>query len=204
MSEGVLLIVSGPSGVGKTSLGHAVLDRHDRLSLSISYTTRDRRGGEVDGEDYHFVDQTKFDEMRAEDAFAEWAEVHGHCYGTTNETIAKAWRDDRDLLFDIDYQGARQLKEQYPEATAVLVAPPDLETLEQRLCGRGTDAREEIERRLDAACGELAQYELFDYVVENDDLEEAIEVLDAIYVAARHTRALRAGALERLLAGREC
>lgn len=199
MAEGVLLIVSGPSGVGKTSLGHGVLDRRDSLSLSISYTTRAARGDEVDGEDYHFVDQKTFDRMRRREAFAEWAEVHGHCYGTTNETIERAWSDSRDLLFDIDYQGARQLKEQYPEATAVLVAPPDLETLEHRLRGRATDSEEVIERRLEAACKELSQYELFDYVVVNDELEEAIDVLDSIYEAARHTQGLKARWLQQLL-----
>lgn len=200
MAKGVLLILCGPSGVGKTSLSNALLESRKPLSLSVSYTTRKRRGREVDGVNYQFVDEGEFLTMREADKFAEWAEVHGNYYGTTRETIERAWREGRDLLFDIDYQGARQLKEVYPEATAVLVAPPDLKTLEERLRGRGTDSEEVIQRRLSAACHELKQYALFDYIVENKEFQKAQQVLQAIYDAARHSRSVKRRWLEALLA----
>lgn len=199
MAKGVLLIVCGPSGVGKTSLCDMLLARKERLTLSVSYTTRPRRGDEEDGEDYHFVDRDRFEAMREKRAFAEWAEVHGNYYGTPTAVIEAAWERGQDLLFDIDYQGARQLKERYPDATAVLVAPPALKTLEERLRGRGTDSDEVIESRLAAARHELEQYPLFDYVVKNCDLEEAAQVLTSIYVASRHARHLKMNWVEGLI-----
>lgn len=199
MAKGALLIVCGPSGVGKTSLCDALLDRRPQLTLSISYTTRERRGEETSGENYHFVDEEEFQRMRDEEKFAEWAEVHGNYYGTPVSVIEKAWESGRDVLFDIDYQGARQLTSRYPDATAVLVAPPDLKTLAERLHGRGTDTEEVIESRLQAARHELSQYPLFDYVIENGEFDEAIDVLESIYVAARHTRQLKMEWVEGLL-----
>lgn len=199
MAKGVLLIVCGPSGVGKTSLCDALLQSRDPLSLSVSYTTRPRRGEEVDGVSYHFVDESKFLAMRDEGKFAEWAEVHGNYYGTSREVIEAAWTAGRDLLFDIDYQGARQLKDAYPEATAVLVAPPDMKTLEGRLRGRGTDSDEVIDRRLAAARHELKQFALFDYIVENDEFDQAFSVLGTIYEAARHSRSIKMEWLKELL-----
>ena len=199
MAKGVLLIVCGPSGVGKTSLCDVLLEARERLTLSVSYTTRPRRGQEVDGQAYHFIDDDKFKAMRDADEFAEWAEVHGNYYGTSTSVIEAAWERDRDLLFDIDYQGARQLKDRYPEATAVLVAPPDLETLEARLRGRGTDSDEVIEGRLKAARHELGQFPLFDYIVENGEFDRAVDVLQSIYTAARHARHLKMAWIEQLL-----
>lgn len=199
MAKGVLLIVCGPSGVGKTSLCDALLETKSRLTLSVSFTTRPRRGDEVDGEDYHFVDRQRFEAMRRDRAFAEWAEVHGNYYGTPTSVIEEAWEGGRDLLFDVDYQGARQLKERYPDSTAVLVAPPDLQTLEDRLRGRGTDSDEVIDSRLAAARHELEQYPLFDYVVENCDFDEAVRILTSIYVASRHARHLKMNWVEELI-----
>ena len=188
--KGVLLIVCGPSGVGKTSLCRQLLRDHDRLRFSVSVTTRAPREGEVDGQDYHFVDAKAFDRMKEEGAFAEWAHVHGNQYGTTFETLRTAWAEDSDLIFDIDYQGARQLKESFPDGTGVLVVPPDMQTLRQRLRGRGSESEASFERRIDNARQELAQYELFDYIVENDDFDRAVEVLSSVYLAARHRRPL--------------
>ncbi len=199
MDRGVLLIVCGPSGVGKTSLGQRLLSANEELTLSVSYTTRPRRGQEVDGQAYHFVDEERFKEMRDREAFAEWAEVHGNFYGTPTAAIEEAWRDGLDVLFDIDYQGAKQLKDRYPEATAVLVTPPDMKTLASRLRGRGTDSEEVIQARLAKARHELAQYELFDFIVENGEFERAVQVMQSIYTAARHARHVRAEWLEELL-----
>lgn len=200
MAKGVLLIVCGPSGVGKTSLCDALLDRNEALQMSISYTTRPRRGNEVDGEAYHFIDDDRFEEMKQAGRFAEWAEVHGNFYGTSIEIIESAWTRGADLLFDIDYQGARQLQQRFPEeATAVLVAPPDLGVLERRLRGRGTDSDQVIAGRLDAARHELEQYEMFDYIIENGEFDRAVDVLESIYVAARHARHLRRDRVEAML-----
>lgn len=197
--QGVLLIVCGPSGVGKTSLCEEMLGRFDRLKFSVSYTTRDAREGEVDGDDYHFVDREEFDRMREHDEFAEWAKVHGNYYGTSFDVIRTAWKRGNDLLFDIDYQGARQLKESFPGSTGVLIIPPDMATLERRLSKRGSETNESFERRLHNAREELAQYQLFDYIVENDDFEVAADHLGSIVTAARHHRVLQHERVERLL-----
>lgn len=198
-TRGVLLIVCGPSGVGKTTMCHRLLERHEPLRFSISYTTRPPRGDEEEGVDYHFVDDEEFDRMREAGEFAEWADVHGHRYGTARSTIESAWEHGADLLFDIDYQGARQLKSTYDHAEAVFVIPPSMEELRERLSGRGTESSESFQRRLDQATQELRQYELFDYLVTNDALAEAVDVLDAIYEAARRARPLQASRVRRLL-----
>jgi guanylate kinase len=185
MKKGVLFIVCGPSGVGKTSLSRELLESRERLTLSVSYTTRAPRDGEVDGVDYHFVDEETFEEMRDREQFAEWARVHGNFYGTPVSGILDAWKADQDVLFDIDYQGARQLEERFPEeARGVLVIPPSMAILEERLRGRATDAEDVIKRRLDAARHELAQFELYDYILENDDFDLALQQLTAIYDAS--------------------
>lgn len=195
MDHGVLLIVCGPSGVGKTSLSNALLAARPRLQLSVSYTTRKPRGQEEDGVDYHFVDVPTFAAMKEEGRFAEWAEVHGNFYGTSVDVIEGCWREGQDLLFDIDYQGARQLKERFVHATTVLVTPPDMKTLEARLRSRGTDDEETVQRRMSAARHELSQFELFEYLVENQDFEEALRGLFAIYDASRYKRLHHADAL---------
>lgn len=184
MKKGVLFIVCGPSGVGKTTLAQNLLKSCARLTPSVSYTTRAPRKGEEDGVDYHFVDESTFLDMRESDRFAEWARVHGNFYGTPVAGILKAWKDDRDVLFDIDYQGASQLQDRFPEdARSVLVIPPSIKVLEQRLRGRATDANDVIDQRLEAARHELAQFELYDYIIENDDFDAALQRLTSIYQA---------------------
>jgi guanylate kinase len=201
MKKGVLFIVCGPSGVGKTSLSRRLLERRSRLSLSVSYTTRAARDGEEDGVDYHFVDEETFVEMRDREQFAEWARVHGNFYGTPVSAILDAWRADRDVLFDIDYQGARQLKERFPDETrGVLIIPPDMQTLERRLRGRKTDADDVIARRLEAARHELAQFELYHFILENDDFDHAADQLIAIYDACTHLMSLNSDRMMELLA----
>lgn len=197
--EGVLLVVCGPSGVGKTSLSRELRARRERLGVSVSVTTRAPREGEVDGVHYNFVDPQRFRELRDRGYFAEWAEVHGHHYGTPVSEIREAFDDDRDLIFDIDVQGAHQLQNRFPGAVAVLVVPPDMETLERRLRGRGTDPDEVIERRLAAARDEMSHWRSFDYIVVNDEFDVALDRMTAIYDASRSARRVRAAHMRALL-----
>ena len=183
--RGLLFILCGPSGVGKTTLAHHLLERHRDLTFSVSYTTREAREGEIEGRDYHFVDLPTFEKMRAEGEFAESAKVHGNYYGTAVATIEAAWDEGRHVIFDIDYQGAQQLQKRFDEETvSVLVTPPSLDTLQDRLRRRGKDADDVIERRLEAARHELAQWPMYDFVIENDSLQHACELVDAIYCAS--------------------
>lgn len=187
--EGLLFIVCGPSGVGKTTLCRELLEQRPRLSLSISYTTRSPRGDEKDGVAYHFVNESRFQEMIDQELFAEWARVHGHSYGTSVEVIEDAWSKGRDILFDIDYQGAGQLRARFGKrAVLTLVVPPSMEILEKRLRGRGTDSAEVVNRRLQAARHELSQFPMFDYVIVNDDLAHAQAMIFSIYDSSRHMR----------------
>ena len=189
----MLLIVAGASGVGKSTLGRRLREEFAKFRLSVSYTTRAPRSGEVDGVDYHFVDRPTFDEMVAADEFAEYATVHGNCYGTARATIDTMLREGLSLVFDIDVQGTRLLDIRYPDAVKVMVLPPSMSELDARLRGRATDTAEVIERRLDAARYEIEQHEIFDYLIVNDDFDLAYDTLRAIVVAehARHRRMAR-------------
>lgn len=189
---GLLLILCGPSGVGKTTIAHRLLEERPRTTFSVSYTTRQPRPGEVDGEDYHFVDVETFESMRASGEFAESAHVHGNYYGTSIDAIREAWSAGRDPVFDIDYQGAEQLQDTFPHAKSVLIIPPDMRELERRLRARGTDSEDVIEGRLAMARDEMSHWEIFDYIVENDDLDRTFEDVRGIYDAARHASHLRA------------
>ena len=195
------LIVTSPSGAGKTTLVRRLLARHPELAQSVSVTTRAPRAGEEDGRDYHFVTRAAFDEMVARGAFAEWAEVHGQRYGTSLEKVAEVRARVKGMVFVIDQQGARQFKARVPEAVGVFVLPPSLAELERRLRGRGTDNEESVARRLRDARVELTHYAMFDYVVVNDDLDAASAELDAIVVAERARRWRRANLVEAVLRG---
>jgi guanylate kinase len=184
--RGLLLVVSSPSGAGKTTLCRRLVREHPSLRFSVSYTTRAPRTGEIDGVDYHFVSDETFERMVQGNAFAEWAFVHGRRYGTAVATVREALARGGEVLFDVDYQGAERLKEQFPEeAILVYILPPSLRTLEQRLRGRGTDAPDVIERRLRKAREELRHYHNYHYLVVNDDIERAYGELQAVYLAAR-------------------
>lgn len=196
---GVLLVVCGPSGVGKTSLCDAILGASESLMLSISCTTRPPRPGEVDGRDYHFTSADTFESIRDDGGFVEWAKVHGQYYGTPVRNLEEAWAEGRDLLFDIDVQGARQIKNEFPGATLVMIVPPDMQTLEQRLRGRDTDAEEVIEQRLSAAKKELQTYEQFDFIIENTEFDQALADLEAVYRAAQLRTQLRGERVQDLL-----
>jgi guanylate kinase len=184
--RGLLIVVSSPSGAGKTTLCHRLIDEFPEIVFSVSYTTRQRRRGEEEGTDYHFVDEATFDRMVANGEFAEWAEVHSHRYGTTVEAVRQALEGGRHVLFDIDYQGGRQIKAKFEkEAVLVFVLPPSLSELERRLRKRATDAPEVIERRLAKAREELTQYGIYQYLIVNDDLLRAYDKLRAIYLASQ-------------------
>ncbi len=188
-TRGILLVVSSPSGAGKTTLCHRLMNEFPRITFSISHTTRPRRSNEMGGVDYHFVDDDTFSEMIERNVFAEWARVHGHRYGTSLATIEEALAAGHDLLFDIDWQGAQQLNSQYPDETVmVFVLPPTLDELAARLRRRGTDAPDVVERRLAKAKEELGHYGEYHYLVRNVDLELAYADLRSIYLAAHLTQ----------------
>ena len=184
--RGLLVIVSSPSGAGKTTLCHRLLAEYPaKIKFSVSYTTRAPRQGERNGVDYTFVDAEAFARMIAAGELAEWAEVHGNRYGTPRTAVADALEHGVDVLFDIDWQGGQQLREQFADdAVMIWVLPPSLQVLEERLRRRATDSAEVIERRLKTAKQELEHYGIYDYVVVNDDLERAWGEIKAIYVAA--------------------
>ncbi|HOI50883.1 MAG TPA: guanylate kinase [Azonexus sp.] len=177
---GDLYIIAAPSGAGKTTLVRMLLEREPAIRLSISHTTRSPRAGEADGREYHFVAVDAFRAMIARDEFLEWAEVHGNFYGTSKQWIADQLAAGRDVLLEIDWQGAQQVRRLFPEAIGVFILPPSLDELTRRLTGRGTDAPDVIERRLAAAEAEMRHVGEFDYVIINDQLEQALDDLRAI------------------------
>jgi guanylate kinase len=183
-----VFIISAPSGSGKSTLVSRLLDTDRELMFSVSYTTRTPRGKEIDGENYHFVSREEFEAMLAKGEFLEYAQVFGNYYGTHRSTLDKAREQGKDLVLDIDVQGARQLKDQIPEAVTVFILAPSRQILEQRLRARGEDRDEVIERRLREAADEIARYSDYDYVLINKDLCESDKVLSGIVRAERVRR----------------
>jgi len=196
----LLLIISSPSGAGKTTLTRDLLEQFPGLMFSVSHTTRKPLANEVNGQDYHFIDPLDFRRMVEAGAFAEWAEVHGNLYGTALSEIARA-RDlgKEGILFDIDYQGARQIKARRPEAVGVFVLPPSMAALKQRLRSRAADDEATIERRFGNAKREIEHYGLFDYVIVNDGLDLAKQKLRSIVLAEQSRRVRMALVAEDLL-----
>ena len=180
MPPGRLYVVAAPSGAGKTSLVKALMEREPRIQFSVSYTTRHPRPNEIPGRDYHFVSQERFQEMIANDEFLEHAQVFDNCYGTGVRTVQEALSNGEQLLLEIDWQGARQVRSRIPQAVSIFILPPSRAALEQRLKGRSTDSDEVIHRRLRDAAEDLGHWREFDYVVINDQFEQAIEDLQAI------------------------
>ncbi|NEX18837.1 guanylate kinase [Thiorhodococcus mannitoliphagus] len=185
MGEGLLFIVSAPSGAGKTSLVKALLERDAELSLSVSCTTRQARAGEQDGIHYHFLSQDQFRQELAEGAFLEHAEVFGNFYGTREADVRACIAAGRDLVLEIDWQGARQVRERFGAAISIFVLPPSIQALEQRLRGRGTDSDDIIAGRMAQARDEMLHFGEYDYLVVNDRFEMALDVLAAIVTAER-------------------
>ena len=182
---GNLFIVAAPSGAGKTTLVHLLLENDPQIGVSISHTTRLPRPGEEDGREYHFIDVPAFLEKIARNEFLEWAEVHGNYYGTSKRWIETEMASDRDVLLEIDWQGAQQVRKVFPQAIGIFVLPPSMAILQARLSGRGTDPEEVIARRIAAARDEMRHVDEFDYVIINDSLQQAAGDLQAIVRAAQ-------------------
>jgi guanylate kinase len=180
MPPGRLYVIAAPSGAGKTSLVKALVERVPRIQFSVSYTTRRARPNEIPGRDYHFVSQERFREMIANQEFLEHAQVFDNCYGTGVRTVQEALSNGEQLLLEIDWQGARQVRSRIPEAVSIFILPPSRQALEQRLKGRSTDSDEVIQRRLHDAAEDLGHWHEFGFVVINDRFEQAIEDLLAI------------------------
>ncbi len=183
--EGLILILSAPSGAGKTSLCRELFKTFPDMKESISFTTRSPRPGEVEGEAYYFVTNEMFDRMVAEDAFAEWAEVHGNKYGTALRTLEDARKNGIDLVLDIDCQGALRLKEQLDGGVYVFIMPPSMVELRRRLEHRSSDTQEVIELRIARAADEIREARWYDYIIFNDDFDVACRELAAIVIAHR-------------------
>lgn len=196
-----MLILSSPSGAGKTTLTRHLKESFPELRFSVSHTTRPPRTTEKDGVDYHFVDKAAFEKLVAEDAFIEWAEVHGNFYGTSLAEIARA-KDTPGcggMIFDIDYQGARQIRAKVPDVVGVFILPPSMDELLRRLKGRASEADDVVQRRFKVAMREIEHYGFFDYVIVNDVLENAKDALRAVVLAERSRRVRKAGVAEALL-----
>ena len=191
--KGIVFVISAPSGAGKTTLTKGLVRRFPDLSLSVSYTTRVPRAGEKPGSDYHFVKESVFRRMLQERAFAEWAEVHGNFYGTERRVLERRIARGRDVLLDIDVQGAKKIKGLYRNAVSIFLVPPSLRELERRLASRGTDQRDVIRRRLIRAKRELEEIRHYDYAVVNRQVDQALSALSAILMAERLKVARRTG-----------
>jgi guanylate kinase len=183
--QGIIFILSAPSGAGKTTLYNGLRELHPEIQLSVSCTTRARRKGEISGRDYRFLSDRQFNQVKQRGEFAEWARVHDYFYGTPKKPLDRAIKAGRDILLDIDVQGARKIKQVYPKAVAVFVLPPSMPELRRRLSARGTDGKAIIERRLANARGEMRQIIQYDYYVVNREIKEAVQVLSAIVQAER-------------------
>lgn len=183
--EGLILILSAPSGAGKTSLCRELFKTFPDMRESVSYTTRAPRAGEVEGEAYHFVTNEVFEHMVEDDAFAEWAEVHGNKYGTALRTLEEARKNGIDLVLDIDCQGALRLKEQFEGGVYVFIMPPSMEELRRRLEHRSSDAQDVIERRIARAADEIREARWYDYIIFNDNFAVACQELSAVVIAHR-------------------
>ena len=182
---GSLIVISAPSGAGKTSLVHALLQHNPQIGLSVSYTTRSPREGEVDGKHYHFVSRDTFLEMAKRGEFLESAEVYGNLYGTSQKWIAEETAKGRDILLEIDWQGAAQVRKIFPACISIFILPPSRAALAQRLNGRGTDDASVISKRLAAVRDDVSHVAEFDYVIINEDLNRALHELESVVLAAR-------------------
>ncbi len=200
VDSGTLYVISAPSGAGKTSLVKALLDTLDGIEVSVSHTTRAMRPGEVDGRDYHFVDAERFLAMVVEGDFLEHAQVFDNYYGTSKQAVQERLQCGRDVILEIDWQGAQQVRKLFPDCRSVFILPPSKAALRERLTGRGQDSEAIIERRLRDAEADMSHYDEFDFVVVNDDFEQALSELRAIVIAQRLSLQRQAMRLRELIA----
>ena len=192
--RGLMLVLSSPSGAGKTTLSRLLLRSDRKVELSISVTTRPKRGGEINGRDYHFIDRARFDEMIAGGELLEWAEVFGHRYGTPRLPVTKALQAGRDVLFDIDWQGTQQLrKKEGADLVSVFILPPSVRQLERRLKRRARDSKDVIRSRMAKAAGEMSHWDEYDYIIINHKIDRALAELRAILAAERLKRERQIG-----------
>ncbi|GAB4349791.1 MAG: guanylate kinase [Oricola sp.] len=195
--RGLMLVLSSPSGAGKSTIARNLLRDDHELELSVSVTTRQRRASEIDGVHYHFLSKREFERLRDSDELLEWAEVHGNYYGSPREPVECAMTEGRDILFDIDWQGAHQLQEKMPaDVVSIFVLPPSMAELKARLHRRAEDDEETIRKRLKNAATEIEQWRTYDYVIVNDDLDRAFGAVQAIVRAERLRRDRRPGLFE--------
>ena len=197
--NGVLLVISAPSGTGKSTLVGELLSRMDGVEFSVSFTTRGMREGERDGRDYHFIDRDRFDAMIRAGEFLEWADVYKERYGTGRSVTLEKLSAGRNLILDIDIQGGRQVRDSGIDAVSVFILPPDFPTLETRLKDRGNDSKDQVATRLSLARGEAEEVEYYDYVVVNDDLDSAVDQLVTIFSAERFRVSRRSPETEQVL-----
>lgn len=188
-TAGTLFVVSAPSGAGKTSLVRALLEREPQLHLAVSFTTRPPRAGEIDGEHYHFIAPERFEQMVAEGAFVEYARVFDNAYGTAEATLRDKLAAGEDVLLEIDWQGARQVRARLADAVTIFIVPPSLEALEQRLRGRGQDSDAVIAQRMAAAQNELSHHHEYDYLIVNNAFDRALDDLQSLVRSSRLTLA---------------
>ena len=196
MAKGKTFIISGPSGVGKSTILHALMEKRKNLYFSVSATTRDPRPGEEDGVHYHFINRDTFQEWIERDEFLEHAEFVGNFYGTPKRFVDEAMNRGEDVILDIEVQGAMQVSEKRPETVRVFIAPPSWEELERRLTGRGTDSPEKIQKRLQRAREDAATASVYDYFIINDTVEHAVYELDAVMTAEHCRSAERADQIQ--------
>ena len=183
--KGNLFILSAPSGAGKSTLYKALLNQDNKVRISISHTTRAPRTGEEHGREYYFIDDVPFLDMVAEGAFFEHAQVFDHHYGTSKESIFGMLEEGLDVILEIDWQGARQVRQLYPDAIGIFILPPSLQSLEERLRSRATDADDVIQRRMAKAVDEMSHYHEYDFVIVNDDFDAALSQMASIFMAMR-------------------
>ncbi|TDO87802.1 guanylate kinase [Halanaerobium saccharolyticum] len=191
MTKGLLFVLSGPSGVGKNTVLDELFKNFDGVSYSVSATTRDRREGEIEGEDYFFITEKEFKEINADDGFIESAVVHGHYYGTPKKFVDKKLEEGEDIILEIDTQGAKQVREKYPEAVYIFLLPPSLEELENRLDKRGSESDKSKNIRLKNARQELKEVHNYDYEVINDNLADTVKEIKKIIIKEQKRRDLQ-------------
>ncbi len=188
---GSLVVIAAPSGAGKTSLIAALLQKSNTIQLSVSHTTRQPRDAEVDGQHYHFSSQTDFQKMVKNDDFLEYAQVFGNFYGTSRQALEQQLATGNDVILEIDWQGARQVKKLMPNCVGIFIMPPSKQALQQRLTGRGQDSDEIINRRMADAVSEMSHYDEFDYLIINDDFERALSELELVIGAQQYRMTLQ-------------